>query len=205
MTRTDQSPAPSARSGDRHDIIVGVERPRRSCLAPAAPIVALTVAGAAASRALAAVLQFRLLSTGRVLLIGWVVIAAQHIYPTPADQDTPAGPAQRRIRSANARDHRRFTVSAPMRRSGRQLTALHWLRAQVSGGPRCATWVKSTRPAGWPRAPGTRRSRRPLGSAVVVLWGASAAGFTSLTVAPASMIAHRGGRATCSDTRSIEN
>lgn len=89
----------------------------------AAMTVALTVAGADGSPALAAVLLFRLLSTGSVLLIGWVVIAAQQIHPTPADQDTPTGLVQRRIRGADARDHRRFTVSAPRRRGGQQLTA----------------------------------------------------------------------------------
>ncbi len=39
--------------------------------------VGLTVAGAAASPALAAVLLYRLLSTGSVVVLGWVVIAAQ--------------------------------------------------------------------------------------------------------------------------------
>jgi len=45
--------------------------------------LALTVAGATASPALAAVLLFRLLSTGSVVLIGWLVIAAQQIHPAP--------------------------------------------------------------------------------------------------------------------------
>lgn len=45
--------------------------------------VALTVAGAAASPALAGILLFRLLSTGSVLVIGWLVIAAQQIHPSP--------------------------------------------------------------------------------------------------------------------------
>jgi hypothetical protein len=41
--------------------------------------VGMTVAGATASPALAAVVLYRLLSTGSVLVLGWVVIAAQRI------------------------------------------------------------------------------------------------------------------------------
>ncbi len=41
----------------------------------------LTVAGAAASPALAAVLLYRLLSTGSVVVLGWLVIAAQRVPP----------------------------------------------------------------------------------------------------------------------------
>lgn len=46
--------------------------------------VGLTVAGAAASPALAAVLLYRLLSTGSVLVFGWLVIAAQRVRPASA-------------------------------------------------------------------------------------------------------------------------
>ncbi|MDQ2845322.1 MAG: YbhN family protein [Actinomycetota bacterium] len=41
----------------------------------------LTVAGAAASPALAAVLLYRLLSTGSVVILGWLVVAAQRLQP----------------------------------------------------------------------------------------------------------------------------
>jgi uncharacterized membrane protein YbhN (UPF0104 family) len=46
--------------------------------------VGLMVAGAAASPALAAVRLYRLLSTGSVLVLGWLVIAAQRIHPAHA-------------------------------------------------------------------------------------------------------------------------
>jgi len=41
----------------------------------------LTVAGAAAAPALAAVVLYRLLSTGSVVVIGWLVIATQRVHP----------------------------------------------------------------------------------------------------------------------------
>ncbi len=44
----------------------------------------LTVAGAAASPALAAVLLYRLLSTGSVVVLGWLVVAAQRVHPARA-------------------------------------------------------------------------------------------------------------------------
>lgn len=46
----------------------------------------LTVAGAAASPALAAVVLYRLLSTGSVVVLGWLVIAAQRVHPAHALQ-----------------------------------------------------------------------------------------------------------------------
>ncbi len=53
----------------------------------------LTVAGAAASPALAAVLLYRLLSTGSVVVIGWLVVAAQQIHPAPAVRAVADRPA----------------------------------------------------------------------------------------------------------------
>ena len=50
----------------------------------------LTVAGAAAAPALAAVLLYRLLSTGSVLLIGWIVIAVQRLHPATPIRETLA-------------------------------------------------------------------------------------------------------------------
>jgi uncharacterized protein (TIRG00374 family) len=41
----------------------------------------LTMAGAAAPPALAAVLLYRLLSTGSILVFGWLVVAAQRVHP----------------------------------------------------------------------------------------------------------------------------
>ncbi len=46
----------------------------------------LTVAGAAASPALAAVVLYRLLATGSVVVLGWLVIAAQRVHPAHAFQ-----------------------------------------------------------------------------------------------------------------------
>ena len=51
----------------------------------------LTVAGAAASPAVAAVLLYRLLSTGSVLAVGWLVIAAQRIHPAHATTTSAPG------------------------------------------------------------------------------------------------------------------
>jgi len=45
--------------------------------------VGLTVAGAAAAPALAAVLLYRLISTGSVVVIGWLVVAGQRVRATP--------------------------------------------------------------------------------------------------------------------------
>lgn len=61
----------------------------------------LTVAGAAASPALAAVLLYRLLSTGSVLVIGWLVVATQRIRPAVAPTPIPT-PA---LRIAPTRNH----------------------------------------------------------------------------------------------------
>ncbi len=55
----------------------------------------LTVAGAAASPALAAVLFYRLLSTGSVVVFGWVVVGAQRVHPGSALNARP-----RHVRSA---------------------------------------------------------------------------------------------------------
>ena len=44
----------------------------------------LTVAGSVAAPALAAVLLYRLLSTGSVVVIGWLVVAAQRVHPAHA-------------------------------------------------------------------------------------------------------------------------
>lgn len=54
----------------------------------AAMTLGLTAAGAAAAPALAAVVLYRLLSTGSVVIIGWLVVAAQRIHP--ADSSSTA-------------------------------------------------------------------------------------------------------------------
>jgi uncharacterized membrane protein YbhN (UPF0104 family) len=49
----------------------------------------LTVAGVAASPALAAVLLYRILSTGSVVILGWTVVAAQRVHPDTTTEPTP--------------------------------------------------------------------------------------------------------------------
>ena len=127
--------------------------------------VGLTVAGAAASPALAAVVLYRLLSTGSVVVIGWAVVALQRLRPRAAP--APIAPAESIVRQRDGEPHSRSGVTGADRAgvggrdsgpstattAGHRAAELHQ-RAPLPGGVRGGRGTSG-------RHPGIERPRAP--------------------------------------------